>query len=156
MIVWNADTHRFTDTDTGRLVSALVGLESLSVAFTDSGDVITDEAGQVLPPLADILPKALVETFANVVRNSVVAGWDVYNNPAPAGSYYTVIGTYITPDGEVRSFNIKFNGKVPIDEELERQKVLATIMEDVENGDVDMTYDDALAATITIEHMVTR
>lgn len=126
-IAYNRDLGRFYDTDTGRFVSFLTGIESLHATETATGPRYYDAYGTRTPNPENLIPAYLSETFVDRTRNGTPASQEVYDF-APADNQYYRTGFFYTDlNGRVHVGFINSAIGQTVDNEVERARMIATV-----------------------------
>lgn len=126
-IIWDANTQRFRDLNTGRYVSNLEGVLSLRAEVWGDGIRFRDAAGHFAPDPAKLIYGGNVFKYGDIVRTWTSRGNEVYIEAPDPNAYYTSVVLYMDDNGNMRYVTTYHKIGMVLDPEDERRRIAASI-----------------------------
>lgn len=126
-IIWSGSAQRFINTDTGKFVSNLEGVQTLRAGRPFGQPGFVDMAGHAAPSPINLTYPGYTNEFLNSTRKLTPVFEQAYEQVPPPSSYYVTLAFYTDENGVVKVTQV-FNkvGEV-VDFENEERRIAATI-----------------------------
>lgn len=151
-VYWDDDAHKFRDVWSGRFVSYLEGVQSLTVSTAEGEVSFQDMYGNAVPDPAELIYRTNTFTYGQITREWNPTLADVYSRKAPSDGYYVTMALYRDDDGNLKIVNVynKIGAKLNFDDE--QRRIAAAIAKAENIGVGEEGSDQVLTRAIRLFH----